>query len=358
MKWFDGFVADEHKYPVRLPYSHDRRSRKMPGLVVRKDNGELKWYPLFKVGSKYTFYPSGKEEEKESGREVGSGWNFLKYLPGYWMPSSTAKQHRRIGGGSSIIVLDKDGDMKHYPFVGGTFKGARGAGDKVGRGFKAEWDYYVAEWTGQGASDLLVRDEEGHLRLFPWDGSKFRDLGFSEKVGEGFDKERFPDLYAGYWNGGAYPDILAREKDGDLYVYPFNGKTFKEGKPRKVGRGFGKEFTHLLVDEWMGVGTPAIVARHKNGKLTFYRYGRLDPKESLNVFGEGPYPTVGQGFKENWVYIVGHWRNPGSPDLIVCDDDHNMRFYPWDGGTFVDLHGDEKMIGKGWKFTHFWDLYP
>lgn len=329
----------------------------MPGLIVRKENGDLKWYPMFKQATRYTFYPDEKEEHKESGREVGSGFNFDKYLTGYWMPGGVSGQRKRIGGGSSLIVLDKDGDLKHYPFVGETFKGVRGSGDKVGRGFKKDWDYYVAEWTGQGMSDLLVRDDEGHLRLFSWDGSKFKDLGFSEKVGQGFNKENWPNLYPGYWNGTAYPDLLARDKDGDLHLYAFDGKTFKDDKPRKVGRGFGKEFTHLLVDDWVGSRVPAIIGRHKNGKLLLYRWGRLNPKESLNVFAEGPYPTVGQGFKDNWTYIVGHWRTPGNPDLVVCDDDHNLRLYPWDGQTFVDLRGDEKTIGRGFKFTHFWDFY-
>jgi len=328
----------------------------MPGLVVRMENGDLKWYPLFKQGNKYTFLPSKDQEEKESGRKVGDGFNFAKYLTGYWKAGNIPTHRRRIGGGTSLICVEKDGDLKHYPFIGATFM-VKDAGEKVGSGFVPQYDYYVAEWTNRGMSDMVVRDDKGDLRLFPWNGTKFTDLGRSEKVGEGFTKDRVPYLYPGYWNGGSFPDILAREKDGDFEVYPFNGKTFKEGKPRKVGRGFGKEFTHLLVDEWMGDGNPDIIARHKNGKLIRYPYGKFDPKESLPVFANPPYATVGEGFNEKWVYIVGHWRAPGKPDLIVCDDDRNLRFYPFDGQTFVDLHKEDKFIGKGFKCTHFWDFY-
>ncbi|RLI48772.1 MAG: hypothetical protein DRO73_08360 [Candidatus Thorarchaeota archaeon] len=330
----------------------------MPGLVVRKSNGDLRWYPFFRHGEKFSFYPDKDYGESETGFKVGRGFNFVKYLPGYWMPAPSPVPHRRIGGGNSLVVLEKDGDLKFYRFEEMTFF-VKNTGHRVGRGFKAEWDYFVAEWTGNGTSDLLVRDEDGHLRLFPWNGEKFVDLGREEKVGDGFHKDRFTHLLPGYWTGREFPDLVVREENGNLWLYPFNGKTFKgQGKPRKIGRGFGDQFTHYFVDEWMGNGTPDLIVRHKNGKLIRYPYGMFDSSKDYYHFSDPPYATVGRGFKGDWVYIVGHWRTPGHPDLLVCDNHHKMRFYPFENGEFVELPKSEKYVGNDWKFTHFFDFYP
>jgi hypothetical protein len=327
----------------------------MPGFAVRESDGDLRWYPFYNRDGKYTFYESRKHDQTDSGKKVGRGFNFEIYLPGYWTPGLSSGTRRRIGGGSSLVVVTDDSDLRHYRFEENTFM-VGGTGKKVGRGFEHEWDYYVAEWTGNGTSDLLVRDDEGHLRLFPWNGERFEDLGGRERVGDGFHKDKFPDIFPGYWRG-SYPCIVVREKDGDLHLYPFDGRTFKgQGSPRRIGRGFGDKFTHFLVAEWMQNGTPDLIVRRGNN-LIRYPYGRFDIKSDHDDFDDPPYETVGKGFKDDWQYLVGHWREPGKPDLLVCDGNHNMRFFPFDGERFVDLGGDEQ-VGKGWKFTHFFDFYP
>ncbi len=328
----------------------------MPGLLARKDNGELRWYPIFQRAGQYTFLPSKEHGQPETGFKVGQGFKFEKYLPGYWMRPTDPSRKRRIGGGNSLVVLEKDGDLKFYPFVGNTFM-VDGAGRRVGRGFKASWDYIVAEWTGNGTSDLLVRDDDGDLRLFPWDGTQFVELHGKEEVGEGFKREKYTHLLPGYWSGGRFPDLVVREKDGDLHLYPFDGTTFKHGQPRRIGRGFDEDYTHYFVDEWMGHGGPDLIVRHKNGDLIRYPFGRK-LEQGLPVFDDPPYTKVGRGFKDNWLYIACHMRTPGRPDLIVCDDDERLRLYPFDGEKFVDLPDSQKFVGRGWKFTHIWDFYP
>jgi len=326
----------------------------VPGLVVRKDNGDLRWYPFFKQGSKHTFYPSKDHGHNETGNKVGKGFKFEKYLPGYWMTGGPSGR-RRIGGGNSLVVLEKDGDLKFYRFEDETFL-VGGTGKRVGKGFKPEWDYYVAEWTGNGTSDLLVRDDKGELRLFPWDGKEFRDLGRHEDVGKGFHKDKYPDLFPGYWRNGEFPDLVVREENGSLWLYPFNGKSFRGAGDRdRIGRGFGDDFTNYLVGEWMQNGTPDLIVRRENGHLKRYVFNKIG---SEYKFEDKPYETVGKGFHDDWVYLIGHWRQPGKPDLVLRDDNNNMRFYPFDEGEFTDLPRGDKKIGKGWKFSHLWDFYP
>ncbi|MFX1482497.1 MAG: hypothetical protein ACFFCP_04825 [Promethearchaeota archaeon] len=321
----------------------------MPGLIIRKDNGDMKWFPFFhhEDGS-YKFYaPRGQK----TGREVGREWEFLKYIPGYWMLEEQVTYRRRIGGGSSLITLDEDGNLRFFPFKEETFM-HRGTGDRVGRGFYADLDFYPAEWLNNGTSDLLVRDEDGDLKLFPWDGKEFKDLGRKEKVGNGFDKKKVPDILSGYWTGGTYPDILIRKDNGDLIVFPFNGESFYGGKDFKIGHGFKpKDYQHILVGHWLGNSTPDVLIYHDK-RLHLYSYSGKDefkPKEFIY--------RSDKDFREDWIYLVGHWRKPGKPDLIVVNHSNDLQFYPFEGQGLVDLRG-KRQVGNDWKATHFWDFYP
>lgn len=321
----------------------------MPGFVIRKDNGDLKWFPFFHHDDgRYRFYaPKGKK----TGTEVGREWHFLKYIPGYWMPGESPTYRRRIGGGSSLIVLDENDNLRHYPFRNETFM-FRGTGDRVGRGFYEELDYYPAEWLANGTSDLLIRDEDGDLKLFPWDGREFKDLGRKEKVGNGFDKNKVPNIYPGYWTGGQFPDIMIRKNNGDLIVFPFDGESFYGKKDFKIGHGFKeKDYPHLLVGHWLGNPTPDILA-YRDKRLYLFTYDGKDDFSNKEYLYRSD-----KDFREDWTYLVGHWRTLGRPDLIVVNGSNDLQFYPFEGQELVDLKGD-RQVGNDWKVSHIWDFYP
>ena len=316
----------------------------MPGLIVRKVNGDLNWFPLFNHGDKYSFTPPQGEE---TGTLVGEDWFPDETLSGYWTPVQSQGQRRRIGGGSSFIGL-QDGMLKYFPFQNNAFSVPE-AGRVVGRDFRPTLDYYVAEWTNNGTSDLLVRDEDGDLRLYPFDGHSFVDLGKKEKIGHGFTKDFAPEMYPGHWTGGSTPDLLVRMNSGALVVYPFDGQAICDEKSFEVATGFGEDYSLLLVDEWLRNGTPDIIAL-RGGSLILYPY-------VFNSFKGNPQATVGTGFNSDWVYVTGHWRTLGRPDLVVCSPMRSMKFYPFDGGMIADL-GPSAEIETNWEATHFWDFYP
>ena len=325
----------------------------MPGLVIRKDNGDLEWYPLFYHEDRYQFYPP---RGTKTGREVGRDWHFKKYLPGYWTPNPPPDYRRRIGGGTDLVVLEEDGDLRFFPFKEETFM-HRGTGDKAGRGFRETLDYYVAEWTNNGTSDLLVRDEDGDLRLYPWNGHEFKDLGGKEKVGNGFDANDVPDIYPGYWTGGSTPDILIRKKNGELVVFEFDGKEFYGQDKIRLDRRFKpKDFPVLLVAEWLGNGTPDILA-FRDKRLHLHPYGRLEEGKDEFMITEHYTWRSDKDFRKDWKYLIGHWRTPGRPDLIVVNNSNDLQFYPFENGELVDLKGN-RQVGNDWKVTHFWDFYP
>ncbi|NHI89664.1 MAG: hypothetical protein EAX87_09080 [Candidatus Thorarchaeota archaeon] len=316
----------------------------MPGLIARKVNGDLNWFPLFDYENNHSFCPPPGEE---TGTLVGEDWFPDKTLSGYWTPEQSQGQKRRIGGGSSFIVL-QDGMLRYFPFKDHTFL-VPDAGRIVGKNFRPTLDYYVAEWTNNGTSDLLVRDEDGDLRLHPFDGHSFIGLGKKEKIGRGFTKEFAPEIYPGHWTSENNPDLLVRMDNGTLVVYPFDGEMICDGKKFEVATGFGKDYSLLLVDEWLRNGSPDIIAL-RHGSLILFPY-------VFNSFKGNPQATVGTGFSSDWIYTTGHWRAAGRPDLVVCDPMKRIKFYPFDGGKMVDL-GPSAQIEAKWKATHFWDFYP
>lgn len=325
----------------------------MPGFVIRKDNGDLEWYPFFHYeDGRYRFYPPKGEK---TGREVGRDWHFKKYLPGYWIPGVPTSPRRRIGGGNSLVVLEEDGDLRYFPFREETFM-HRGTGDRVGKGFRDTLDYYVADWTNNGTSDLLCRDEDGDLRLYPWNGKEFKDLGGKEKVANGFGKKKVPDIYPGYWTGGNTPDILIRKDNGDLVVFEFNGETFYKQRNFKVGDDFKeKHYQHLLIGHWLGNQTPDMLA-FRDKRLRLYPFG-TNPKKDHFTFTDKQTWESDKDFRKDWKYFVGHWRTIGKPDLITVNKSNDLWFYPFDDGVLKDLRGD-RQVGNDWKVTHFWDFYP
>jgi FG-GAP-like repeat len=90
---------------------------------------------------------------------VGAGFNFTHYFVADWTADGTP----------DLIVRDNRGALKLYPYMNGTF---HGSGQQVGAGFNFT-HYFVADWTADGTPDLIGRDYAGTLRLYPFKDGTF-----------------------------------------------------------------------------------------------------------------------------------------------------------------------------------------
>ena len=150
---------------------------------------------------------------------------------------------------------------------------------------------------------------------------------------------------------------MIRKDNGDLIVFPFNGKTFYGQDKIKVGDDFkSKHYPHLLIGEWLGNGLPSMLA-YRDKRLHLYPYGTVNPKKDHLTFTDDYKWRSDKDFREDWKYLVGHWRTPGKPDLITVNKSNDLWLYPFEDGALTDLKGD-KQVGNDWKVTHFWDFYP
>jgi hypothetical protein len=139
--------------------------------------------------------------------------------------------------------------------------------NKVGNGFSFT-QYWVADWTGDGKPDLLVRDAAGTLQLYPFKNGSFYSGGGPKQVANGFT---FTHYFVADWTGDGTPDMLVRNNKGDLLLYPFkDGSFYHGGGPKQVGNGW--VFTDYFVADWTGDGTPDLIVRKGNGDLLLYPF--------------------------------------------------------------------------------------
>lgn len=191
-------------------------------LIVRTSNAEMLLFP----------FENGTFDGPDAGKQVGTDWHYTHFFVGNWTGTDT----------HSTIIRKSNGDLYLYTFENKTF----GSGGKVGENFNYT-HYFTGDWTGNGTDDLIVRKANGDLHLFPFENQTFFVPGAGRKVGEGFNN--YTHYFVGDWiNNGSF-DLIVRQANGVLYLYPFENQTFfVPGAGRKVGEGFN--YSYYWVGRW------------------------------------------------------------------------------------------------------------
>lgn len=163
----------------------------------------------------------------------------------------------RITGGGAFMLLRGKGD--------GTFS----AGDKIGSGWSGLEVIGGLDFNGDRRVDVLARNAAGYLYLFRGDGNGGWVTGQGELVGMGW--EIFDQVFhAGDFNGDGYGDIVARKRDGTLWMYPTSGNGAWL-TPRQIGLGWDVMTWVFGPGDFDGNGTADIVGRRADGSLALYR---------------------------------------------------------------------------------------
>lgn len=197
----------------------------------------------------------------------------------------------------------------------------------------------TGDWDNDGHPDVLARDTAGFLYLFPGNG---RILRARVLIGEGWNG--FTIAGVADWDNDGKKDILARnDSTGELYVYPGEGtRAVSTQQPVRIGFGFGGYLLAGLAD-FDKDGKQDLIARDGNGELWLY------PGEGKRAQSTQERARIGVGFGPYTFYGIIDRTGDGAPD-IIAEYDNRVWLYPGSGkrSPYTGSPGRHE-IGVGWS---------
>ncbi|MFE5791920.1 FG-GAP repeat domain-containing protein [Streptomyces sp. NPDC056503] len=203
---------------TRAAKPHDFDDNGSPDLLGRDASGVL-WSDSAYRGDAATGAPETR---------IGGGWQVYDRIEATGSLGGTAH--------ADLIARDKAGVLWAYQ---GNGRGGFDARTQVGGG----WQVYDklaggSDLTGDGRPDLLATDRTGVLWLYTGTGNARSPFSARKKIGSGWGV--YDQLTAtGDIAGAASGDLLARDRDGVLWMYLGKGDGTFTARTR-VGGGFGR----------------------------------------------------------------------------------------------------------------------
>ncbi|MFD7465236.1 FG-GAP repeat domain-containing protein [Streptomyces tendae] len=215
---------------TRKAQPHDFNDNGTPDVLTRDPAGRL-WRSDTYFSTRIN--DDGQLTEGEDRALVGGGWNVYDRI------EATGD----LGGSSvgDLVARDVSGVLWLYR---GDGRGGFATRTRVGGG----WQVYDritggSDVTGDGRNDLLATDRSGVLWLYPGTGNATAPFSGRKRVGGGWGV--YNDLTAvGNIGGAAAGDLIARDKDGVLWLYLGKGDGTFASRSR-IGGGWGP-YTHLV----------------------------------------------------------------------------------------------------------------
>ncbi|MFJ7157157.1 FG-GAP repeat domain-containing protein [Streptomyces sp. NPDC101118] len=173
-----------------------------------------------------------------------------------------------VGGrAADLLARDAGGVLWVYP---GKGDGSFASRVRIGSGWGA-YDRLAggSDHDGDGRADLLARDRSGVLWLYRGTGSASAPYKARKRIGGGWNAyDRL--TAAGQLGGGAAGDLLARDRDGVLWLYLGRGDgTFAQRV--RVGDGWGAYRDLVGWGDADRDGKADLYARGRDGRSHLYR---------------------------------------------------------------------------------------
>jgi hypothetical protein len=257
-------------------------------------------------------------------------------------------------GNTDVVVRDGNGTLWLYPGNGGT-----GFLQRVPLSATGAWAGMTAivaagDLNGDGHPDIVARDQHGSLWLYPGNGSN----GFGTPIQLGATAA-FAGMTAiqgvGDFNGDGHADLIMRDSSGNLILYPgpltsTGTNTATLGSAVTIATGWGS-FTGIMgIGDFDGDGKSDVLARDAAGALWLYPgLGSATTAVSGNTGGGfGPRVQVGGGWQGITIQAIGDFNNDGHEDIFVRDANGALWLYPGTGNASSPFL-PRIQVGGGWQ---------
>jgi hypothetical protein len=198
------------------------------------------------------------------------------------------------GDGRADLVARRsaDGTLWLYP---GLRTGGFGPPRLIGTGWQVMTSVVeVRDWGGRSQPALVGLRADGQLWLFPGDGRG--GFGAPRLLAKALVPAQVNLLvFAGDLDGDGAADLLARQRDGGLWLLPGDGKG-GIGAARRIGTGWNAFTTVVSPGDVTGDGYPDLLGRRGDGSWLVLpgrgggRWDRLRPFVGLPVDVRPPQP--------------------------------------------------------------------
>ncbi|MFD7440016.1 FG-GAP repeat domain-containing protein [Streptomyces sp. NPDC059909] len=234
---------------VRKAALHDYTDNGSPDVLARDASGRL-----WRSDSYYSPYANAGQLVESEQKLIGSGWGIYHQIEaaGNIVGPAAGDLVARDKGGVLWLYLGKgDGTFAARTRIGGGW----GIYNKIAAG---------SDLTNDGKSDLLATDTSGVLWLYKGTGDWRAPYKSRVKIGTGWNI--YNQLTAvGNIAGGTAGDLVARDKDGVLWLYQGRGDGTFAARTR-IGGGWNA-YTHIV-----GIGDG-----DRDGHADLFAYGPNGP---------------------------------------------------------------------------------
>ncbi|MFH8259815.1 FG-GAP repeat domain-containing protein [Streptomyces roseolus] len=248
---------------TRTPRTHDFDDNGSVDLLARDASGVLRSDSSLRAG-RY-----GEIDSPET--RIGGGWQIYDRIETTGNIAGSAH--------ADLIARDKAGVLWLYQGNGnGGFSGRI----QVGGGWQAyEQISGGSDYTGDGRPDLVAADKTGVLWMYRSTGSATKPFETRKKIGSGWGVY---NQLTGTGNiaGAASGDLLARDKDGVLWMYLGKGDGTFTARTR-IGGGFGRYSELVGSGDYDRDGKNDLLAVEPATKKTYYFGGTGERYTPFNL---------------------------------------------------------------------------
>jgi hypothetical protein len=309
-------------------------------LVLADATGDGRLDLIGRSGDALTIHPHNGAASGQvwSGPPIpaGTGWDFANAviagdLTGDGRPELVARVHQ--------------GDLWVYPGDGETPWSDRFS---AGNRWAYEDQLLLGDVTGDGKIDIVARDPKavsGTLWIYPGDGATDSDPWTATRAFAGTGWNLATAMALGDLTGDGRPDLLIKDRGGELWVYPHNGTTGATNpwtvQRRWVGSGWGTARELRLADV-DGDGRADLVDLEVDGTLWVYPTGSPESGAQPPIKIDGDWSEVAE-------LAVGDVDGTDRPSLVTITESGDVTVYAHAAGAVLWSSG--RAVASGWDFA-------